>query len=65
MEGGDTLNNKIKIFPLTKGNFTVKKKYIGLAVSEILRYRQKKLTTLYNRIYIFRSSVDELITGMS
>ena len=31
-------------------SFTVKENHIGLAVSEILRYRQKKLTALYNRI---------------
>ena len=30
-------------------SFTVKENHIGLAVSEILRYRQKKLTTLYNK----------------
>ena len=29
----------------------VKENHIGSAVSEILRYRPKKLTTLYNRIY--------------
>ena len=65
LEGGDTLTNKIKSFPVPIGSFTLNKKHFGLAVNEILRYRQKKLTTLYNRIYIFRSSVDELITGMS
>ena len=32
-------------------SFTVKENQIGSAVSEILRYRQKKLTTLYNRIH--------------
>ena len=34
-------------------SFTVKKKHIGSAFSEILRYRQKKLSTLYNRILIY------------
>ena len=36
--------------PIT--NFTVKQIHIGSAVSEILRYRQKMLITLYNRITI-------------
>ena len=31
-------------------SFTVKENHIGSAISEILRYRQKMLTTLYNRI---------------
>ena len=31
-------------------SFTLKENHIGSAVSEILCYRQKKLTTLYNRI---------------
>ena len=31
-------------------SFTLKENHISSAVSEILRYRQKKLTTLYNRI---------------
>ena len=31
------------------GSYTVKENYIGTVVSEILRYRQKHLTTLYYR----------------
>ena len=38
-------------------NFTVKENYIGSVVSEILRHRQKKLTTLYNRIEHFKMSL--------
>ncbi len=34
-------------------SFIVKENHIGPAVSEILRYRQKKLTTLYSRIAQF------------
>ena len=33
-------------------SFTLKENHIGSAVSEILRYRQKKLITLYIRIRI-------------
>ena len=31
-------------------SFTVKENHLGSVVSKILHYRQKKLTTLYNRI---------------
>ena len=37
----------VKNLPWT---YTVNKNHIGSAVKEILHYRQKKLTTLYNRI---------------
>ena len=36
-------------------SYSVKENHIGLAVSEIFRYRQKKLTTLYNRINYYFS----------
>ena len=36
-------------------NFTVKESRIGSAVREIIRYRQKKFTTLYIRIKINQS----------
>ena len=41
---------ELKTFPGPIKSFIVKKNHTVIAVSEILRYRQKKLITLYNRI---------------
>ena len=43
----------VKTFPGPIRSFTVKGNNIGSVVSEILRDRQKTLTTLYNRIDMF------------
>ena len=47
---------KVKTFPGCIRSSIVKKNNIGSAVSEIICYRQKKLTTLYHRIH---DSIDD------
>ena len=42
----------LKTFPGSIRSFTVKENNISSAVSEILRYRSKKITTLYNRMFV-------------
>ena len=49
-EGVSTLPPKDLTFPGPMRSYTVKENHIGSAVSEILRYRQKKLANLWNRI---------------